>query len=148
MEIVYYEPKHLKDCQNLFTSIYNAENFNCNFTQEKATAYLEELVNTPRFIGFLFFNKEKLLGLAFCHEKTWAWRDEICINELLIHPDYQRSGLGSRLLSFIEKFAKNRELAGITLVTNTLPLANFYIQNGFMEHDISFLYRGLDAKDS
>ena len=147
MEIVYYEPEHLEVCQNLFTSIYNAENFNCNFTKEKAIAYLEEFVGAPRFVGFLLFSKEKLLGLAFCHEKTWAWRDEICIDEFLIHPDYQRKGLGNKLLDFIQKFAKNRELAGITLVTNTLPLANFYTNNGFMEHDISFLYKGLPDAD-
>jgi len=148
MEIMYYEPEHLEICQELFTSIYNTEDFGCEFTRARATTYLEELTSAPRFIGFLLFGKQKLLGVALCHEKTWDQRDELYIDEFLIHPDHQQNGLGSKLLRFIEKFAKTRKLAGITLTTNALPLANFYIKNDFLEHDISFLYKGLTDENA
>ncbi|MCL1948842.1 MAG: GNAT family N-acetyltransferase [Turicibacter sp.] len=144
MRIAYFEPHHLGDCLDLFLGHYNNEAFGCQFDPQKATAYLEELANTPRFIGFLLFGADDgLVGMAFCHERTWWPYDELHIDEFIISPSHQKKGYGSKLLKFMQKYAKERELAGVTLVTNTLPLARFYQKNEFHEHDVFFMYKGL-----
>ena len=148
MKITYYEQKHLKQCATLFTEIYNSEGYNCNFDIKKSMLYLEELSQNSRFIGFLLLKKEEIIGLAFCHEHTWDQNDELKIDEFLIKENYQKKEFGTKLLNFIEKYAKNNELAGITLITNTISLTNFYQKNNFLEHDVTFMYKGLVSSNA
>lgn len=147
MRIAYYESDDFEKVRNLFMEHYNNEHYGCQFTEEKAAAYLEEAVNSPRFVGFLLLDEEeRLIGMSLCQERTWWQYDELHINEFIVAPSHQQKGYGSKLLNFMQKHAKERELAGVTLVTNTLPLAKFYQKNKFSEHDIYFMYKGVEEK--
>ena len=145
MRIAYYEASFLEEVQELFMAHYNNEHYGCQFSPEKARQYLEEITGTPRFIGFLLIDAgDKVVGAALCHERAWWQNDELHINEFIISQNHQQKGYGSKLLAFMQKHAKERDLAGVTLVTNTLPLANFYQKNKFSEHDIYFMYKGIE----
>ena len=144
MRIAYYEPEYFEPCSQLIMNYYNNEYCKCHFTDHKAQCYLTELTQTPRFIGFLILNNnDELLGAAFCHERTWWYKDELYINEFLIDNSQQSKGYGSKLLKFMQKHAKERDLAGITLITNNLAMAGFYQKNKFHNHDICFMYKGI-----
>jgi len=146
MRIAYYEHAYFDAACDLFMSHYNNEQYGCRFELEKAANYLNEIIANPRFIGFLLLNDEDdLIGMALCHERTWWQNDELHIDEFIIKADQQQKGYGSKLLKFMQKHAKERELAGVTLVTNTLPLAKFYQKNKFNEHDIYFMYKGIET---
>ena len=143
MKISYYNEKHLQACADLLTHYYNQPDFGCHFTTKSATLYLQELIFTPRFVGFLLFDKKDLLGFAFSHMKTWSDKNELQLNEFIIKPDATQQGYGNKLLEFIETYASSYELSGITLATNTLSLIDFCRKNNFLEHDITFLYKGI-----
>ena len=147
MKIIYYDEKHLAECANLFMAHYNHVDLGCNFTKEKAMFYLQELIFKPRFVGLLVFEKKQLVGFAFSHLKTWCDKDSMHINELIIKDDYQKQGIATKLLTFIESYAKNYNLAGITTTTNILPLTQFYQKNDFLDHDVTFLFKGVTKPD-
>lgn len=146
MRIAYYESEYLEAACQLFMEHYNHEQYGCHFDLEKTADYLSEITATPRFIGFLLLDDtDTLIGMALCHERTWWQNDELHIDEFIIKGNQQQKGYGSKLLKFMQKHAKERELAGVTLVTNTLPLAKFYQKNKFNEHDIYFMYKGIET---
>ena len=126
---------------------YNTDDYGCNFTKERACAYLQELIFKPRFIGFLLIEEESLIGFAFCYMRTWASFDDIHSDEFIIEDIHQNKGLGTKLLDFISEYATSFALAGITTTTNVIALTQFYQKNDFLEHDITFLYKGLKEFD-
>lgn len=143
MRIAYYEAEYFDAVKTLFLSHYNKDGYGCRFSEEKADAYLKELFETPRFMGFLLLDsQDRLIGFSFCHERTWWENDELYINEFIVSEEHQKKGYGSKLLTFMQKHAKEREMAGITLITNSIPLAKFYQKNKFSDHEIYFMYRG------
>lgn len=149
MKITYYEPDNLQSCTELFISVYNNETWKCRWTEGKAKKYLQELVDTPRFVGFLLHDDdEELIGAAMCQERTWWYRDELHIIDFFIDPKWQIKGSGSHLLKFMEKHVKERELSGITSMTNNLDLAEFYQKNKFHYNDILFMYKGVPLEEA
>jgi len=149
MRIAYYEPEYFETCTELLINYYNNDLCKCHFTDTKAQHYLAEIIETPRFIGFLLLDdQDNLIGTAMCHERTWWYKDELYIDEFLIHPEHQHQGHGSQLIRFIEKYAKEQELAGITLITNNLAMVEFYQRKNFHNHDICFMYKGLQSFSS
>ena len=147
MKIIYYDERHLTACSNLLIAHYNHADIGCEFTEEKATSYLQEIIFKPRFVGLLIFEKKTLVGFAFCHLKTWFDKDHLHIDELIIEKSYQKQGIATKLLAFIESYAQNYDLAGITTTTNMLAFINFYQKNDFLDHDISFLFKGVTKPD-
>jgi ribosomal protein S18 acetylase RimI-like enzyme len=57
--------------------------------------------------------------------------DSCKISRLIVHPDYQRQGVGSRLLNFIEK--KHDHVRRYELFTGSLSVGNIklYIRHGY-----------------
>jgi len=102
---------------------------------------LTKLTQTPRFIGFLILDNNDELSAIY--ERTWWYKDELYIDEFLIDNSQQSKGYGSKLLNFMQKHAKERDLAGITLITNNLAMASVYQKNKFHNHDICFMYKGI-----
>lgn len=85
-----------------------------------------------KFVGYLICEAESVLGAVFAHEKIWWNNSEVFVEEMFVAPERQRSGLGTALLNEIEKFVRDKKLAGITLSTNKYaPAPCFYEKNGF-----------------
>jgi len=146
MKIIYYDEKYLKAIAELLMKHYNHNDFSCHFTKHRSLLYLQELIFKPRFIGFLLLKKDQIIGFAFCHMRTWSDRDEMHIDEFIIKDSYQKQGTGTKLLDFITTYASSYHLAGITTTTNVIALTQFYQKNDFLDHDITFLYKGIKSK--
>jgi ribosomal protein S18 acetylase RimI-like enzyme len=57
--------------------------------------------------------------------------NEIYLDEIVIIPEYRGKGVGSWILSEIEKYYKNDGYEFISLVTYHFQAPEFYIKNGF-----------------
>lgn len=145
MQIAYYEAEYLEECAELLQKVYNNEQWGCHWSEIKSKKYIAELSQIPRFVGFLLLNdEEELIGAALCHERTWWYKDELFIDEFFIDPDSQQRGYGSKLLKYMTKYSKEQKLAGLTLMTNNLIVADFYHKNKFHDHEIYFMYKGVE----
>ena len=121
-------------CAEIMCSVYNNELWQCRWTIKTAEEYLNDFFDMKKFIGFVLFENEQITGGIFAHEKVWWNNSEVFIEEMFIHPDFQRKGYGSLLLDEIEKYVKENKLAGVTLSTNKYaPAPLFYRKNGFTD---------------
>lgn len=138
-----YKDEYLEVCAGLMMSAYNDEPWHNRWTMETATTYLLELVDHRRFVGFTVWKEDKLIGAAFCHEKTWWNNDELFIDEFYIAPQHQRQGYGKKLFQSIEQYIREKSLEGITLLTNArMPTTRFYQKNGLAAAEqIIFMYK-------
>ena len=121
-------------CAEIMCSVYNNELWQCHWTIKTAEEYLNDFFDMKKFIGFVLLENEQITGGIFAHEKVWWNNSEVFIEEMFIHPDFQRKGYGSLLLDEIEKYVKENKLAGVTLSTNKYaPAPLFYRKNGFTD---------------
>jgi len=74
-------------------------------------------------------NKDRVVGFALLAEKC----QQIHLQELDIHPEYGRQGLGTMLLKFVISWVKSKKYKQLTLTTfRHLPWnAPFYTKLGF-----------------
>ena len=121
-------------CSEIMCSVYNNELWQCHWTIKTAEEYLNDFFDMKKFIGFVLLENEQIIGGIFAHKKVWWNNSEVFIEEMFIHPDFQRKGYGSLLLDEIEKYVKENKLAGVTLSTNKYaPAPLFYRKNGFTD---------------
>ena len=121
-------------CAEIMCSVYNNELWQCRWTIGTAEEYLNDFFDMKKFFGFVLLENEQITGGIFAHEKVWWNNSEVFIEEMFIHPDFQRKGYGSLLLDEIEKYVKENKLAGVTLSTNKYaPAPLFYRKNGFTD---------------
>ena len=117
----------IPSCAEILCAVYNNEMWQCRWTQETATTYLEDYFNANKFVGFVIEEEEKIIGAFFAHEKIWWNNSELFIDEMFILPELQRKGLGSMLIKTAEEYVTEHKLAGFTLSTNRYaPAPNFY----------------------
>ena len=136
-----FSSSDLKKCRELYVRVFNGEPWNDNWTDEMAHAYLQELTEHKRFLGYTLWNVDCLLGAVFAHIKRFK-ADEIFIDELFVSPDCQRRGNGVKLMGAVEEFAKASSIASVTLLTGAdKPAFDFYKKLGYRHLDyLAFMY--------
>lgn len=143
MEIKRFKIEDLEFSSKLLIEAYNGAPWECHWTMDTASTYLNEFIEAPRFVGFTLWDNNNMIGAAFCHEKTWWTDDELFIDEFYISPSHQKQGYGHQLLNHIERYIKDKKLAGFTLLTNKyMPARAFYKKNDFVEAEhVMFMYK-------
>ncbi len=138
-----YQEDDLPGCVLALIAAYNGEPWHNRWTEETATRYLKEFAGAPHFVCWVAMEEGRLAGALFGHRKTWWTQDELFVDELFIHPDFQGKGHGKRLLQAAEEHCRENGLAGVTLLTDRhMPAMAFYKQNGYELNDhVAFLYR-------
>lgn len=130
----------ITDCARILCAVYNNEKWQCRWNLGKAFAYLEDYFAAGKFVGYVAESDHVICGSIFCHEKVWWNNNEVFIDEMFVHPDFQRKGYGTMLIGAVEEYVKEKKLAGFTLLTNRYSDApKFYHKNGFEdgEHVLS-----------
>lgn len=133
----------IRACAEILCAVYNNELWQCRWTMEAGTAYLDDYFEAKKFTGFVVEEDEKLIGALFAHEKIWWNNSELYIDEMFVLPERQRGGYGGMLIRAAEEYVDEHSLAGLTLCTNKYaPAPNFYRKNGFSDNEaILFMYK-------
>lgn len=121
---------------------------------EQAAAAIFSETDLPPDVRFLVTDKETLIN-AQREERLWAALDHNNIlvgfalarvlgayahlEEMDVHPEHGRQGIGSKLLGKVINWAMDGEFPGVTLITfRHLPWnAPFYERHGFVQLDES-----------
>ena len=136
MEIVIrkMERDDIVKCAEILCSVYNNEMWQCRWTKEMATEYLEDFFDMKKFVGYVLEYDTQIVGGLFAHEKVWWNNSEVFVEEMFVMSEYQRNGYGSMLIEKVESYVVENRLAGITLSTNKYaPAPMFYRKNGFVD---------------
>lgn len=127
-------PEDVAPCADILCSVYNNDLWQNRWSREAATEYLTDICRMPKFLGYVIEEDGLILGALFAREKVWWSGSEVYIEELFVRPDCQQKGFGSLLLRFVQSYASEKGLAGITLSTNRYaPAPLFYKKNGFVD---------------
>jgi aminoglycoside 6'-N-acetyltransferase I len=143
MNIRPFNSNDLRKCTNLLINVFNHEPWNNNWSIEGATQYLVDYIQTPGFRAFVAEEETEIRGFIFGFRKRWWKGDEFFVNEMCVQIDNQRSGIGTRLINYLEGELLSEGIKNITLLTNReIPAEEFYKKNGFSEiNRIIFLYK-------
>ena len=122
----------LAQCGRIYAKAFPIEHWGIDWTAENATDYLQDFFEQKRFVGYVYEEKEEVLGCIFALCKISGSKKEIYINEMAVLPVRQGLGIGKQLLNAVKDYSKNNGLAGIVLYTSEYaPAAKFYKKNGF-----------------
>ncbi len=146
MKIRFINRDDLSACARLFTRVMNSPPWNEQWTLACAEAYLCELATASRFVGFVMLDETRLIGAAFCHEKTWWSGGQLVIDDIFMEPASQGGGHGTQLIGQIENYAAGVGMGGITLLTDkNIPAHDFYLKNGFADAArMTFMFKWLN----
>lgn len=70
--------------------------------------------------GKVFVTGDPVVGLVVLRTEA----DHLYLDNIAVHPDAQGSGLGRRLLAFVEEHARERGLPEVRLLTNAMMWEN------------------------
>lgn len=127
-----YKTSDLTQCAKIFREAFSEEDWGCVWTQERAELYLSDYADNPKFVGFVSENDGEVDGAIFaCKKVSWN-KDEIHVDDLIVAPQKQRSGIGRQLVDVLKDYSKENGLAGIVLYTQEqAPAKQFYEKNEF-----------------
>jgi len=143
-----YQKEDLPGCVQMLMAAYNGEPWRNHWTEETGSRYLSEYADAAHFVGWVALEEGRLAGALFGHRKVWWTQDELFVDELFVHPDFQGKGHGKRLLQTAQEHCANNGLAGVTLLTDRhMPSLAFYQQNGYSVGDhVIFMYKVVSPK--
>jgi GNAT superfamily N-acetyltransferase len=132
IEIRNFRPDDLDSCVTLFVKVFSAPPWNDQWSTASARAYLEDIVGTPGFHGFVALNESHMMGMCFGHIKRWWKKDEFFIDEMCVVGSRQRQGIGHQLMAHTKQKLSEFGVTHVTLLTaKDTPAEAFYQKQGF-----------------
>ncbi len=92
---------------------------------------LEELLNNPRSIIFLYKQLDKIVGCVNLLEEE----QKLYLGMLTVSPERQNHGIGKKLLEHAEYYAKNTGISTIemTVISQRNELIDWYERHGYQK---------------
>ena len=131
--IVPFTEDYLNQCIELYIDVFNREPWNETWAYLSAKERLTDLIHTPKFLGFLLFENDHLIGLIGGNSKESYTGQTFYLAELCINNETQGKGYGSKLLLYLENELKKRDIQSLYLLTANGGLTEaFYLKNDYV----------------
>lgn len=139
-----YTLQHLED-RNGFQASFNLMRVLRRHVTER-DSYVQQLLRQAGqgYRLLAAWEGEQVVGLAGYREmENLLYGRFVYVDDLVVQPDVQRSGLGARLLGAVREEAVQRGCAHFVLDTGLhMPLAQrFYFRQGLLAHGMHFTQR-------
>jgi len=123
----------MEQCIELYINVFNSEPWNETWTYQAAKELLADLIQTPKFLGFLLYDDGELVGLIAGNSKKTYTESTFYLAELCINNRMQGKGYGSKLLLSLEEELKERGIQSLYFLTaKNGPAEAFYIKNEYV----------------
>jgi ribosomal protein S18 acetylase RimI-like enzyme len=132
-----YQAADLDACAAVYMETFNGEPWNDQWTLERATQYLEEIVDRRGFVGIVGEDEAKRLTcLMIGHRVSWWNENQFRIHEMAVLPAAQHQGVGQALLKHVKRELSALGYNQLHLITDyhARP-AEFYRKAGFAESE-------------
>jgi len=118
---------------NLFIETFKREPWNEHWNKEAAQEKINWLININLSEKYCVTDKNnKIIGVLLGYGNYHIDRIELYIEDFFIDNNYQRKGIGKKLMEYVEKEMKLKNYSSIILLTKrTFPSEYFYINNDF-----------------
>ncbi len=128
--------ENMQQCINLYMNVFTKKPWNEPWTEKSARERLTDLLNTPKFMGYLFYDQGDLIGMIAGHAKKSYSGMTFYVAELCVSASVQGKGYGSAILSRFENELLRHNINSLYLLTATGGAAQaFYERNGYTVND-------------
>ncbi|MGG2087534.1 GNAT family N-acetyltransferase [Priestia aryabhattai] len=135
-KVVPFTAENMQQCIDLYLDVFTRKPWNEHWTEEAAKERLTDLLNTPKFIGYLFYDQDDLIGMIAGHAKKSYSGMTFYVAELCVSASVQGKGYGSAILSRFENELQRHDINSLYLLTATGGAAQaFYEKNGYAVND-------------
>lgn len=105
------------------------------WTYEQAFDRIDEIMSARVSRGVVCMEGAQCVSMLSGRIMTYQDKKMFWIDEFSVHPDYQRQGIGSRMLAFLrsELLKEPQPINHMALITTRgFPSVSFYERNGFV----------------
>jgi GNAT superfamily N-acetyltransferase len=135
MKLQPIEHFHLKECADLFTSVFSNPPWNETWSYESALSRLKDCYDTPGSYGVVAIAENKAFGFAIGYAETWYEDKHFYLKEMCVQSMQQRSGIGTKIIDALYQDLASQGVSMIYLLTvQDSPAAAFYEKCGFSNH--------------
>lgn len=137
MELIYkrLEQNEISMCADTLIKAFKEEPWNEDWTFEQAYTRLDELMSARVSRGYIVLDSdEKVVGMVIGRIMTYMSQKELWLDEVSIHPAYQRKGIGTKMFEYVKRELQEEaeEISNIVLTTmRGYPSVSFYEKIGF-----------------
>lgn len=132
----------IKAAAQMMCIVYGEAPQNENWPMERAEARIGMYLSGEGRRGYAFTMENETIGYLFGRKDYTAEKDVFYVDELFVHPRYQRKGCGSMAMSELERILKQEGVSSIELH----PIAediSFYKKNGFNTSSYVYLEKNI-----
>ncbi len=132
-------------CAIEFMKAFKEEPWNENWTYEQAFMRIEEIMSARVSRGYVAYDTDAdvVVSMLCGRITTYLELKELWVDEFSVNPDYQRMGIGTKMMEYVREELKKEEekISGISLTTQKgCPSVQFYEKNGItIEEDVLFM---------
>ncbi|MBE9054015.1 GNAT family N-acetyltransferase [Nostocales cyanobacterium LEGE 11386] len=132
MKLQPIEYRHLKECADLFVSVFSNPPWNENWEIESAFSRLEAFYNIPMSHSIVAFLEDQIIGFAMGYIEIWHQGKSFYLKEICVEPTKHRSGIGTKIMDVLSQNLVNIGVNKIYLLTaRDSPASVFYSKCGF-----------------
>jgi aminoglycoside 6'-N-acetyltransferase I len=132
MKITAITIMQLQKIIDVYMNTFNNSNWNENWEFADTEKRLTDIIKTPGFTGLAVIDEDKLVGMVLGNIQRYCNQNHYNLQEMCVVPDYRSKGIGSFLLSELQKTLTEKGVSKIYLLTERDSLAEkFYIKNDF-----------------
>jgi ribosomal protein S18 acetylase RimI-like enzyme len=132
MKIRSIEEMDLFDCSRLYVQVFSEKPWNEAWKIERVESRLLHFFKSQGFIGFLAETDKEIIGFIAGNSEPFRLYDIFYLREMCTKPELQRSGIGTKLYSELEKELIEKQIKSIYLATqHNIPASLFYQKIGF-----------------
>ena len=109
----------------------------CNNTTngDNVISFFDKTKNDDTYITFVAVLDNNVVGMISAIKFSWAWsdKDNMYIQGFVVKTEYQRKGIGTKLLKYLEDYAEANNVLGIGLCSGfqRTEAHAFYEKNGY-----------------
>ena len=124
----------LEACAPILVEAFNTAYADDNWTQETALAKLVDYFQSPRFLGFIVYEGQVVVGGCIGNIETYFSGDHYYLKELFVDPQTQGKGIGQQVMKRVKSELAKMGVPMISLYTmNEGPQVTFYEKQGFQQ---------------
>jgi ribosomal protein S18 acetylase RimI-like enzyme len=117
MEFGPVEHCNLTQCVALFSNVFNNPPWNENWEAQTVAQRLTDCYHTPGFYGIVATINGEAVGFALGYIEQWDRSKRFYLKEMCVDSEQQRLGIGTALMSALEKNLKDRNVEKLYLHT-------------------------------
>lgn len=130
------EPCDFPACAKELVAAFAGPPWNEVWTEAQAFDRIDEIMSARVSRGVVCMDGDACVSMLCGRIMTYQEKKMFYIDEFSVHPDWQRQGVGSRMLAFLRQELQRepQRIWHMALVTTRgFPSVAFYQKNGFVE---------------